>query len=180
MTDEHQHGGFWTTLPGILTGIAAIITAIGAVIGGLAAAGAFDRPTPSPTAATSTAAAATATPTAAFLVSCTGDLETGIGGHLSVSQPTYVATQDMCVTALNLYETTGGTGMATIELDGATVYSIDLDNFDSIGEEGAGSGERYVRLGRVIGVASGQMLSIDYSGCVNCGGLTVYFDASAR
>jgi len=180
VTDEHQHPVFWTTLPGILTGVAAIITAIGAVIGGLAAMGAFDRPSPTPTPTVQPDTPATATPTLAILVSCTGDLETGIGGGLSVSQPAYAATRDMCITALNLYETTAGTGVATIKLDGVTVYSIDLDNFDSIGEEGAGSGERYVRLGRVIGLARGQTLSLDFSECVNCGGLSVYFEAAPR
>lgn len=86
----------------------------------------------------------------------------------------------MCVTALNLYETTVGSGVATIQLEGSTVYSIDLDHFDSIGDEGAGSGERRDRLGRVIGVASGQALSLNFSECVNCGGLSVYFEAAPR
>ena len=36
---------FWTTLPGILTGIAAVITAIAALIGGLFTAGVFDSAT---------------------------------------------------------------------------------------------------------------------------------------
>jgi hypothetical protein len=183
VADEHQQGTFWTTLPGILTGIAAIITAIGAVVAGLAAVGAFDdQASPSPTAETSAAAGAspTSTPTSPVLVACTGDLETGVGGSLGASQSTYVATRDMCITTLNLYETTAGTGLAMLKLDGATVFSIDLDNFDNIGEPGGGSGERSVRLGRVIGVAEGQTVSLDFSGCATCGGLSVYFEAAPR
>jgi hypothetical protein len=180
VTGEQKPGTFWTTLPGILTGFAAVLTASAAVVGALAAIGVFDRATASPTPTPSPGSGGSPTSTPAVLVSCTGDLETGIGGTLSVSQPTYVATRDMCVTAVNLYETTAGTGVATIKLDGATVYSIDLDNFDTIGEEGAGSGERRDRLGRVIGLASGQALSLDFSECVNCGGLSVYFEAAPR
>ena len=41
---------FWTTLPGILTGIAAVLTAIATLIGALSAAGiiSFQSPTPPP------------------------------------------------------------------------------------------------------------------------------------
>lgn len=42
MSDESKSGSFWTTLPGILTGIAAIITAVGGLVAALAAAGVFD------------------------------------------------------------------------------------------------------------------------------------------
>lgn len=41
-SNEAKSGSFWTTLPGILTGIAAIITAVGGLIAALAAAGVFD------------------------------------------------------------------------------------------------------------------------------------------
>jgi hypothetical protein len=178
VTGEQKAGTFWTTLPGILTGFAAVLTASAAVVGALAAIGVFDRATASPTPSPGSGGSPTSTP--AILVSCTGDLETGVGGTLSVSQPTYVASRDMCITAFNLYETTAGTGVATIKLDGTTVYSIDLDNFDAIGEEGGGSGERRDRLGRVIGLGSGQALSLDFSECVNCAGLSVYFEAAPR
>lgn len=178
MTESQPKETFWTTLPGVLTGIAAVIAAIGTTLGGLAALGVFDD-SGSPTPSLSPTVAISPTPRVA-LVSCTGDLETGIWGDLSVSQPTYVAPRDLCLTALTLYETTAGSGTAAIKLERSTVYSIDLDNFDSIGEEGAGSGERYLRLGRVIGVASGQTISLDFSGCVNCGGLSVSFEAAPR
>lgn len=179
MAESESKGSFWTTLPGILAGIAAVIAAVGTTAGGLAALGVFDPASDSPTPTASATAERTPSPPTS-LVSCAGGLETGIWGEMNSSQPTYVAPRDLCVTAFTLYENTAGTGLATVEVDGATVYSIDLDNFDAIGEEGAGSGERYHRIGRAIGVASGQTLALDFSECANCGGLVVLFEGAPR
>jgi len=56
---------FWTTLPGVLTGVAALVTAVGGLLGGLSAAGVFraaPEPTPAPVVVvTPTSAAALAT-----------------------------------------------------------------------------------------------------------------------
>lgn len=52
MSNKNEEKSFWTTVPGILTGIAAIITAIGGLIIALNAAGIFTytiTPTPTPT-----------------------------------------------------------------------------------------------------------------------------------
>lgn len=53
MANDDRRKSFWTTLPGIMTGIAALITAVGSVIGALALTGVFggggapnDTPTP--------------------------------------------------------------------------------------------------------------------------------------
>jgi hypothetical protein len=52
MRDERDQHSFWTTLPGILTGVAAVITAVDGLIGGLYAAGIIgnepNSPTPEP------------------------------------------------------------------------------------------------------------------------------------
>lgn len=55
MSNKNEEKSFWTTVPGILTGIAAIITAIGGLIIALNAAGIFtDTNTPTPTTSTPT------------------------------------------------------------------------------------------------------------------------------
>jgi hypothetical protein len=61
--DEKKEKSFWSTLPGILTGIAAIITAIGGLLIGLSTAGLLKAP-PTPTVA---AAVTSDTPTATLL-----------------------------------------------------------------------------------------------------------------
>ena len=136
--------------------------------------------TPTPTAVVVTSPSSPQTPsTTPGQVACNGDLQTALWGHLSLSQPTYVASQDFCITRLILYETTLGTGMANITMSDRTVYAIDLDNFDNLGVEGAGSGEREISLaGRVIGVGQGETLELDFSHCGSCGGLDVTFEAA--
>jgi hypothetical protein len=61
MSENRNQDSFWTTLPGILTGVAAVITAVGGLIGGLYAAGLIgdapegpDDPTPEVTVVTRT------------------------------------------------------------------------------------------------------------------------------
>lgn len=71
-----------------------------------------------------------------------------------------------------------GTGTATITLDRNVVYLIDLDHWNVIGVDGAGSGDRLVTLSTPIGVARGQTLSLDYSGCMDCGNLAVWFEGT--
>jgi hypothetical protein len=39
MGDEKAAGGFWSTIPGVLTAIAGLITAVAALVGALVAAG---------------------------------------------------------------------------------------------------------------------------------------------
>jgi hypothetical protein len=176
---EPTTASFWRTHLAVLAAASAAL-AVGIVFGGLSLMGVFGDSN-GPALASPSATSRQSPSQSTTLVSCRGDLETGIFGTLNASQPTYTAVGDMCITAFRLYETTSGSGVATVKLGGATVYSVDLDNFDSIGEPGGGSGERYDSLGgRVIGVGSGQELVLDFSACVNCGGLLVQFDAAPQ
>ena len=109
-------------------------------------------------------------------VSCGGSFPITLGGYLGNRYGDFRATANMCVTELTLInDAPFGAGTATVTLDGNVVYSIDIDHWDTIGVPGAGSGERLVVLSTPIGVARGHALSLDYSGCSDCGRLTVWF-----
>jgi hypothetical protein len=60
-SNSQSNKSFWTTLPGILTGIAALVTALAALIGALSAAGILS-PQPAATAGPTPRAIATDTP----------------------------------------------------------------------------------------------------------------------
>jgi hypothetical protein len=74
---------FWTTLPGILTGIAAVLTALGALIAALGSAGLLSRPgttPPAPPPAAESAPAVTTTGDRSPVVTgTTGDVTIDIG-----------------------------------------------------------------------------------------------------
>jgi hypothetical protein len=93
-----------------------------------------------------------------------------------MSEPMSTGAKTAIVTSIS----SAGVGSAYVTLAGERVFDLDLGQFDTIGTEGAGSGERYVRLGRVIGVARGQELRLDLSSCTNCADLTVAFEADER
>jgi hypothetical protein len=73
--EEQKKQNFWTTLPGIFTGLAAIITAIGGLIAALITIGALESPFPPPTPLppSSDAPIDTAQPIDTFKISSNGE-----------------------------------------------------------------------------------------------------------
>jgi hypothetical protein len=82
-SEPSEKKSFWTTLPGILTGIAAVLTALGALIAALGSAGLVSRPEstpPAPPPVVETAPAVTTTGDRSPVVTgTTGDVTIDIG-----------------------------------------------------------------------------------------------------
>jgi hypothetical protein len=127
-------------------------------------------PSPSPT---------TSTPTPSAPVVCGALFTTDVFFNLSSAEPTLESDRRACMFRFVMFSSASGEGPVSLKVDGVTFFSFDMAEYDSIGTEGPGSGERVVDLSPQVPIAPGQVIELDVSGCSGDGCSQFTFTISA-
>jgi hypothetical protein len=98
---------------------------------------------------------------------------------MNASHPSYTGNSGFCIVRWTLFLPGEGGGTATLKAGSATLLTIDIGNFSSIGTPGAGSGERDVAVSPPWAIAPGTAVTLDLSGCGGCE-LAVTLNAASR
>jgi hypothetical protein len=113
-------------------------------------------PSPSPTAAT---------PSPTTPVVCGALFTTDVVFQVSSDVSTVESDRRACLFRFVMFSPASGEGPVALKVDGVDFFRFDMAEYDSIGTEGGGSGERQVDLEPAVPVGLGQVIELDTNGC---------------
>jgi hypothetical protein len=137
-------------------------------------------PSPTPTPSPSPSPSKSSTPSAAPPVTCTGQFQVDQNLRVDATTPTITAGRRLCILRLDMFTPGSGSGPVRLLVAGHEILRFDMAEYDSVGTEGAGSGERSVTFDPGAGVKSGDKIKLDLAGCVGdgCDGLGISIGAA--
>lgn len=129
-----------------------------------------DPPTPEPTAAPVTPAP----------LACGNVFTTDTTFNFSSSKPGVVVDRNACLIKLGMFTPGSGSGQIRLMLDGVDFFRFEMAEYETIGHEGAGSGEREVDLAPAVPARLGQTIALDEAGCEGdaCGQFSFWISAA--
>jgi hypothetical protein len=113
-------------------------------------------------------------------VTCTGQFQTDQDLAVKMATPTITANRRLCILRLILFAPGSGEGPVRLLVAGHEILRFNMSEFDSVGTEGAGSGERVVTFDPGAGVKSGDKIKLDLANCVGdgCDGLVITIEVA--
>lgn len=131
-------------------------------------------PTPTPT------EPPTPTATPVVLTSCVAPAGPNTFPRLTPADPTIRAGTPLCLLRANMFTSGVGEGRVRVVAAGTPLIQFDMRDFDTVGQEGGGSGERIVTFEPFVGVPRGVTIRLDLAQCSGeaCDNLEISFDAA--
>jgi hypothetical protein len=104
-------------------------------------------------------------PVTPIALSCGGQTQVVDDLRLNASQPSFSDSRDLCVVRMILFTDSAGSGPVVIRAGDATVLTFDMADYDGVGTEGGGSGEREVTFSPPFPIPDHTTVVRDISGC---------------